>query len=212
MKVKGVLLFFSAILLWSSCSISRRYHHRGWNIDVKWPSAAQDHVAKSSSVNRKAKDITVQRSDGEVSDNATPMTASEWCEEKSGTLEKQVEISQKEGQNSSLRLVGSAHDVSKEPIESPTDSMKRAARVNKIRFLEMRGDDYLDIMRGCVAAIVFFWAIIFGTGGGGSSSSKKVSLGVILFVISLLFVPFLVLFSLLYVINELRLVVLRNQK
>jgi hypothetical protein len=212
MKVKWVLVFFLAIFLLNSCSISRRYHHRGWNIDVQWPSVAQDQAAKGSSMNRKAKDITVQRSEREVADYATPMAESEWGEEKSRTGEKQVEFSQMESQNSSLRLGGSAHDVSKRPVISPTDSMKRAARVNKIRFLEMRGDDYLDIMRGCVAAIVFFWPIVFATGGGGSSSSKKVSLGVILFVISLLFVPFLVLFSLLYVINELRLFVLRNQK
>ena len=212
MKVKWILVFFSAILLWSSCSVSRRYHHRGWNIDVKWPAVAQDQVAKGPSMNRKAKDVIIQKSEGAFPEYSAPVAACELGEGKSSTWENQVEFSQTESENSSLGLGGSAHDVSKEPITSPTDSMKRAARVNKIRFLEMRSDNYLDIMRGCVAAIVFFWTIIFGTGGGGSSSSKKVSLGVILFVISLLFVPFLVLFSLLYVINELRLFVLRNQK
>lgn len=212
MKVKLFLVFLSAILLLSSCNISGRYHHRGWNIDMNWPSKAKDKIATGPTINRKVKEMTVPRSEGEVNRQAMNVTAPNGVEIKPENRDKYVEFTQNEIRKSAPRLARSSHAVFPHLVISPTDSMKQAARVNKIKYLEMRGDDYLDVIRGCVAAIGFLWAIIFATGGEESTSTARFKAGFILFIISLLFVPFLVLFSLLYVINKIRIFVLRNHK
>ena len=91
----------------------------------------------------------------------------------------------------------------------PSDSLKRDRRMKKMQLLEMRSDWYVDAMKFCIGAIVFFWAIIFGTGGGEQTNNAKITAALILFIISLLFVPFLVLFALLYLITRVRLSVMK---
>ena len=91
----------------------------------------------------------------------------------------------------------------------PSDSLKRDRRMKKMQLLEMRSDGYVDAMKFCIGAIGFFWAIIFGTGGDEPTNNVKISAAFILFIISLLFVPFLVLFALLYLITRVRLSVLK---
>ncbi len=81
--------------------------------------------------------------------------------------------------------------------------------MKKMQLLEMRSDWYVDAMKFCIGAIVFFWAIIFGTGGSEPTNNAKITAAFILFIISLLFVPFLVLFALLYLITRVRLFVMK---
>lgn len=91
----------------------------------------------------------------------------------------------------------------------PSDSLKRDRRTKKMQLLEIRSDWYVDAMKFCIGAIVFFWAIIFGTGGGEQTNNAKITAALILFIISLLFVPFLALFALLYLITRVRLSVMK---
>lgn len=217
------LFIFLLAMSVASCTITKRYHQRGFSMGAYCPAkianvqkqkkalqlspvdkiihqslesrpSFQGEVAKESGF---AMSVELSRSSAlnvqqSIKDDQIPV-AVQTCRGNQFYLPKTIPLSQSK---SSFNL-------------PPSDSLKRDRRMKKMQLLEMRSDWYVDAMKFCIGAIGFFWAIIFGTGGDEPTNNVKISAAFILFIISLLFVPFLVLFGLLYLITRVRLFVMK---
>jgi hypothetical protein len=217
------LLIFLLAMSVASCTITKRYHQRGFSMGGNrstkianvqrqkkaWQLSPVDKIIHQGSETRPsfqgefakesgfAMSVELSRSPSSdvqqsIKDDQIPL-AVQTCRGNQFYLHKAIPRSQSK---SSFNL-------------PPSDSLKRDRRMKKMQLLEMRSDWYVDAMKFCIGAIVFFWAIIFGTGGGEPTNNAKITAAFILFIISLLFVPFLVLFALLYLITRVRLSVLK---
>ena len=213
------LFIFLLAMSVASCTITKRYHQRGFSMGgyrstkianaqkqkKAWHSSPADKIIYQSLETRgevaresgfamivelsRSSALNVQQS---IKDDQIPL-AVQTCRGNQFNLPKTIPLSQSK---SNFNL-------------PPSDSLKRDRRMKKMQLLEMRSDWYVDAIKFCIGAIVFFWAIIFGTGGGEPTNNAKITAAFILFIISLLFVPFLVLFALLYLITRVRLSVLK---
>lgn len=217
------LLIFLLAMSVASCTITKRYHQRGFSMGGNrstkianvqkqkkaWHVSHKDKIIHQSLESRPSFQVEVAKENGfamsvelpkssalnvqqSIKDDQIPL-AVQTCRGNQFYLPKTIPLSQSK---SSFNL-------------PPSDSLKRDRRMKKMQLLEMRSDGYVDAMKFCIGAIGFFWAIIFGTGGDEPTNNVKISAAFILFIISLLFVPFLVLFALLYLITRVRLSVLK---
>lgn len=212
------LFIFLLAMSVASCTITKRYHQRGFSMGAYCPAKIakvpkQKNASHLSPVDKIIHQSPVTR--GEVARESGFAMSVELS--RSPSLDVQQSIKDDQIPLAVQTCRGNQFYLQKtKPLSQsksnftlpPSDSLKRDRRMKKMQLLEMRSDWYVDAMKFCIGAIVFFWAIIFGTGGDEPTNNVKISAAFILFIISLLFVPFLVLFALLYLITRVRLFVM----
>ncbi len=217
------LIIFLLAMSVASCTITKRYHQRGFSMGAYRPAKIAkvqgqknaSHLSPADKINHQSPE-TRPTFQGEVAkENGFAMSVNL---SKTSALNVQQSIKDDQIPLTGQTYRGNQFYLHKTiPLSQskssftlpPSDSLKRDRRMKKMQLLEMRSDWYVDAMKLCIGAIGFFWAIIFGTGGGEPTNNAKITAAFILFIISLLFVPFLVLFALLYLITRVRLFVMK---
>lgn len=217
------LFIFLLAMSVASCTITKRYHQRGFSMGGNFST-------KIANVQKQKKAWHVSPEDKIIHQSPESRPSFQGEVAKESVFAMSVELPKSSALNVQQSIKGDQIPLAVQTFRGnrfylpktiplfqsksnfnlpPSDSLKRDRRMKKMQLLEMRSDWYVDAMKFCIGAIVFFWAIIFGTGGGEPTNNAKITAAFILFIISLLFVPFLVLFALLYLITRVRLFVMR---
>lgn len=213
------LFIFLLAMSIASCTLTKRYHQRGFSMGAYRPAKIANVQKQKNSSHLSPVDKIIHQSQetrGEVARESGFAMSVELSRSPSPDFQQSIKDDQIPLAEQTYR--GNQFYLPKTiPLSQsksnfnlpPSDSLKRDRRMKKIQLLEMRSDWYVDAMKFCIGAIGFFWAIIFGTGGDEPTNNVKITAAFILFIISLLFVPFLVFFALLYLITRVRLFVMK---